>query len=244
MAKRTPAEALNSLRLSAGDVERNPGPTQPCYGCGGATKTKELECVKCSTRCHKKCSSLTRSEAVMCQWQNSFICNQCNSSAGIERCSVCRKGIRLHQHRAICNLCSSPCHLPSTQLPHNDRDKLKTGDKQWSCIQTTIQDIFLNITANGGDDRDDGYHSWVCCGTEVGSSIVQRKDVDPLQTEVKDAGIGTGNSKKGAMPNIGGVGVILCRMIQESEERSKTTCVLFLPMPLPLKLRYLHTSPS
>ena len=62
--KKTPTEALNSLLLRAGDVEHNPGPTQPCYVCSGAATTKGLECVRCGTRCHNKCSSLTTYEAV------------------------------------------------------------------------------------------------------------------------------------------------------------------------------------
>ena len=96
--------------------------------------TKGPECVKLGARCHKKCSSLRRNKAVPCQRQNYLICNHCNSSAGDrERCSVCWKCFRLHQYRAICNVCSSPCHLACNQLPLNDRDKLKTGDGQRSC---------------------------------------------------------------------------------------------------------------
>ena len=99
VVKRTPYEALNSLLLRAGDVERNPGHTQPCYASGGATTTKGLRCVTCGDQCHKKCSSLTRNEAAQCQWLNSFICNHCKSSAGDqERCSVCEKSFRLRQY--------------------------------------------------------------------------------------------------------------------------------------------------
>ena len=50
--KKTPARAHNSLHLRAGDVEHNSGPTQPCYGYGGATTIKGLESVKRGTRCH------------------------------------------------------------------------------------------------------------------------------------------------------------------------------------------------
>ena len=57
------AGAHNSLHLKAGGVERNPGPTQPCYACSGATTSKGLKCVKCGARCHKKYSRLTRYEA-------------------------------------------------------------------------------------------------------------------------------------------------------------------------------------
>ena len=71
---------------------------------------------------------------MQCQRLNSFICIHCISSAGDqERCSVCRKDFRLYQYRAICNICSSLCHLACTQLARNNRDKLKTGGKQWSC---------------------------------------------------------------------------------------------------------------
>ena len=134
VVKRSPAVALNSLLLAAWDVERNPGPTQPCYACGGEITSKGPECVKCGVLCHKKCSSLTRAEAAKWQRLDFFVCNHCNSSAGDqERCSVCRKGIRLHQYRAICNVCNSPCHLVYTLLPRNDRDKLNNGDKEWTC---------------------------------------------------------------------------------------------------------------
>ena len=73
-------------------------------------------------------------EAAQCQRLNSFICNHCNSSAGDrERFYVGVKGFRHHQHQAIWNICSSPCHLACTKLHRNDRDKLKTGGKQWTC---------------------------------------------------------------------------------------------------------------
>ena len=114
----------STLLLTVRDVERNPGPAQPCYACSGAITTKGLECVKCA-RCHMKCSGLTRNEAVQCQRLDFFLCNHCDSRAGdLERCSVYRKGFRLHQYRAISNICSSPCHLACTQLPRNDRDML------------------------------------------------------------------------------------------------------------------------
>ena len=134
VVKRTPAEALNSLLLRSVDVEHNPGPTQPCYACGGATTTQGLECVKCDARCHYKCSSLTRNDVMLCQQLNYFICDHRPSSAGVrEMCSVCRKGFRLHQYRAISNVCSSPGHLACTKLPRKDRDKLNIGDKHWTC---------------------------------------------------------------------------------------------------------------
>ena len=52
VVKRTPAAALNSLLLTARDVERNPGTTQTCYACGGATTIKGMKCVKYGARCH------------------------------------------------------------------------------------------------------------------------------------------------------------------------------------------------
>ena len=50
----------------------------------------------------------------------------------------------------------------------------------------------------------DGDHSWACCGTNVGPSFVQRNNIDPLQTKVKDAVIGTGNGNEEVAPNLGG----------------------------------------
>ena len=118
VVKRIPAEAHNSLLLRGGGVRHIPGPTQPCHVSGGATTSKGLECVQCDARCHKKCSSLARKEAVTCLRLNSSVFNQCNSSAGgRERSSVCGNGFRLYQYRAICNASSSPCHLDCTQLP-------------------------------------------------------------------------------------------------------------------------------
>ena len=38
----------------------------------------------------------------------------------------------------------------------------------------------------------------------MGPSIVQRNDIDPLQTEVKYAGIGKGNGNVEVAPNHGG----------------------------------------
>ena len=49
-----------------------------------------------------------------------------------------------------------------------------------------------------------GDHSWVCCGTHVGPSIVRRNDIKPLQTDVKDADIGTGNDNEEVAPNLEG----------------------------------------
>ena len=70
----------------------------------------------------------------------------------------------------------------------------------------------------------------------MGPSIIQRNDIDPQHAEVKDAVIKTGNSNEENVPNLGG---ILFRMLQESEERSKTTSVYFVPMPISLQLCYL-----
>ena len=129
--KRTPAEALNSLLLRAGDVERNQGPTQPCYVCGVATTTKGSECVKCGAQCHKKCSSLARNGAAQCQWKNSFMCNRCNSSAGDRErggLSAGRASYSINTEQSVMSVA-----LPATQLTRNDREKLNTGDKQWSC---------------------------------------------------------------------------------------------------------------
>ena len=73
-------------------------------------------------------------------------------------------------------------------------------------------------------------------------STVRRNNIDPPKTEVRDAGIGTENGNEEDAPNLGGG--ILCRVLLESEERRQLTCVRFVPMPLALNLRYLHTSPS
>ena len=84
------------------------------------------------------CSSLTRSEAVLHQPLNSVTSNHCNSSAGgQERYSVGRKGFRLHQYRAICNVCSSPCHLACTQaLSTSTRDLGRTTQSSYSGMTT------------------------------------------------------------------------------------------------------------
>ena len=55
----------------------------------------------------------------------------------------------------------------------------------------------------------DGGHSWECCGTNVGPSIkliqsMQGNDIDHLQIEVKDTGIGTGNGNEELASNFGG----------------------------------------
>ena len=120
VVKRIPAGVLNFLFLSRGEAEHNTGLKQPCYACIGVTTTKTLECVKCGARRHKKCSSLTRNEVGQYQQLN-FVCNQYNSNVGDrDKCSASGKGFRLHQYRAICNVCSTPCHLACTQLPSND----------------------------------------------------------------------------------------------------------------------------
>ena len=64
----------------------------------------------------------------------------------------------------------------------------------------------LQFTGLRGSEREairDGNHSWECCGTNVGPSIVRRNNIDPLQTEVKDAVIGTGNDSEEVAPNLG-----------------------------------------
>ena len=117
LVKRTLPGALNSLLQRSGDVECN----------HAMTAVERLEPMDWSARCHKKCSSLTRNEAVQCQRLKSFACNQCNTSdRDREWCSDFGNGLRLHQHRAICN---SSCHLVCTQLPRNVLDKLKTGNR-------------------------------------------------------------------------------------------------------------------
>ena len=80
--KCTLSRALNSPLLMTVDVECNPGHTQLCNPCGEVSTSKVPECVKCGIQRHGKCSSLTRSEAVQCQWLNSVICYHCNSNAG------------------------------------------------------------------------------------------------------------------------------------------------------------------
>ena len=42
----------------------------------------------------------------------------------------------------------------------------------------------------------------------MGSPIVRRNDVDPVHTEVKDTGIGTGNNNEEVAPNLGGGGIL------------------------------------
>ena len=102
-------------------------------------------------QCNKKCSSLTRSEAAKCQRINSVICNHCNSNAGDrERCSVCGKDFKLHQYRAMCNICSSPCHLACTQLPRNDRDKSKTGTNNGPAVVIVLYPV--NHSSHSDDD--------------------------------------------------------------------------------------------
>ena len=58
-----------------------------------------------------------------------------------------------------CIVRSSPCHLACTNLPSNDRDKSKTGDRPWSCCSrrpvSSHVVIFLNIAADGGDGADE-----------------------------------------------------------------------------------------
>ena len=116
VVRRTPAEALTSLLLSVGDVEQDLKSAHPCYACCGATTTNGLLCVKCGARCYKTCGCLTRNEEMQCHQLNSFICIHCNSRAGDRvRCSVCRNGFRLHQYRAICNVCSSPYYSATTE---------------------------------------------------------------------------------------------------------------------------------
>ena len=71
-----------------------------------------------------------------------------------------------------------------------------------------------------------GDHSWAYCGTNVELFIVRREDIDQLQTEVREAGIGPENSNEDVTPTMTGT---LCRMLRESEERSRTTSLRFLP---------------
>ena len=137
--KRTTAGAFNSIFLRAGDVERSQGPMQPCYVRGGERTTKRLQC---GTQYHEKCNSVTRNVAANCQPMNSSICIHCNSNAGDrERCSVCGKDFKLHQYRAMCNICSSPCHLACTQLPRNDRDNSKTGTNNGPAILIVLYPV-------------------------------------------------------------------------------------------------------
>ena len=53
-----------------------------------------------------------------------------------------------------------------------------------------------------------------------------RNDIDPLQMGVRDVDIGTGKGNE-VVPTIGWAP---CRILHESEERSKTTGVLLQPM--------------
>jgi hypothetical protein len=76
----SPAYSLRGLLLSAGDVERNPGPSVgegSCGVCGGVFRTSNrfLQCVGCETCSHmqKRCSGLTRAEQVRGRWW----CRQC-----------------------------------------------------------------------------------------------------------------------------------------------------------------------
>ena len=48
----------------------------------------------------------------------------------------------------------------------------------------------------------DGDHIWACCVANVGPSIVQRNNIDPLRTEVTDEGIRTGNGNDEVVPNL------------------------------------------
>ena len=104
--------------------------------------------------------------------------------------------------RAVCSNCNKERRLKCTGLRRSEREAIRDCD-----------------------------HSWACCGSNVDPSIMQRNDVVPLQTEVKDAGITTGNCNEEVTLNLGGGG-ILCRMLRESEERSKRTSVCLLPLPL------------
>ena len=81
IVKRTPAGALDSLHLSAGDAERNPAPKQAFYICGGTTTNEGFECLMSDARCHKNFIIPTGNVAVQCQRLTSFVCSQRNSSA-------------------------------------------------------------------------------------------------------------------------------------------------------------------
>ena len=70
------------------------------------------------------------------------------------------------------------------------------------------------------------------------SLVVRRNDIEPLQIKVRDVENGPGNRYEKIDPKFEGT---LCRMLLE---KSKTTGVRLLPMPLQLQLCYIHTPPN
>ena len=90
-------------------------------------------------------------------------------------CNVCKRSIRKGYPRAVCSNCNKERHRQCTGFRRYEREAISDGD-----------------------------HSWACCGTNVGRSILQWNDIDPLQTKVKDAGIGNGNVMKRSHRTLGG----------------------------------------
>ena len=81
---------------------------------------------------------------------------------GCFTCHVCKCSIKKGYPRAVCSNCNKERRLQCTGLRRSKRETIR-----------------------------DGENSWACRVTNVGPSIVQRNDIDPQQTKVKDASIGT-----------------------------------------------------
>ena len=96
------------------------------------------------------------------------------TTVGCSTCDVCKRSIRKGYPWAVCSKCIKERHLQCTGLRRSEREAIRDGD-----------------------------HSSACCGMNVGPSVVQRNDIDPLQTNVKDEFMGTGNGSKEVAPNLG-----------------------------------------
>ena len=96
-------------------------------------------------------------------------------TVGCSTCDVCKRRIQKGYQRAVCINCVKERHLQCTALSHSEREAIRYGD-----------------------------HGWAWYGTCMGPSIVQMSNIDPVQNEVKDAGIKTRNDNEDVAPKHGG----------------------------------------
>ena len=115
------------LLVIAGDIERNPGPTQAkdkkiCAECKTAVLDRCMKCSECGNYSHKKpeCSHTSQTERKKMD-EKDWKCINCREEEVIKQCKECKLNIVGNNAFARCKKCDAIVHkqpkCSGTELP-------------------------------------------------------------------------------------------------------------------------------